>query len=115
METNQLNVSRKNYVKSLLTIAVPIMLGNIISQVQMLVDKAFLGHVNEFYLSALGNVSSPMWTSMSFCFTIVLHATTAVFITTSVHRFSSFLFKAIEFALYCILCNCMRKSYKIRH
>ena len=71
METNQLNVSRKNYVKSLLTIAVPIMLGNIISQVQMLVDKAFLGHVNEFYLSALGNVSSPMWTSMSFCFTIV--------------------------------------------
>jgi len=65
---------QKNYVKQLLKIAVPIMLSNIISQVQMLTDRAFLGNVNILYMSALGNASSPMWTTMSFCFSIVTGA-----------------------------------------
>lgn len=61
----------KNYVRSLLRIAVPIMVSNIISQVQMIIDRAFLGQKDPLFMSALGNVNSPVWTSMSFCFSIV--------------------------------------------
>ena len=64
----------KYYMKRLLVIAVPIILSNIISQVQMLIDRAFLGHVDNLYMSALSNVSSPMWTTMSFCFSLVVGA-----------------------------------------
>lgn len=60
--------------KSIFKIAVPIMIGNVINQIQMLIDKAFLGQVNELYLSSLGNVSTPMWASMSVCFSIVTGA-----------------------------------------
>lgn len=61
----------KHYLKRLLAIAVPIMLGNVISQLQMIIDRIFLGHVNTLYMSALGNVNSSMWTTMSVCFSIV--------------------------------------------
>ena len=64
----------KQYLKKLLTIAVPIMLSNVISQLQMIIDRIFLGHFNKYYMSALGNVSSPMWTTMSFCFSITTGA-----------------------------------------
>ena len=64
----------RQYLRKLLTIAVPIICSNIISQVQMLVDRAFLGNVDPMYMSALGNVNSPLWTTMSFCFTIVTGA-----------------------------------------
>lgn len=64
----------KKYLFSILKIAVPIMLGNIITQIQMLVDKAFLGHVNDMYLSALGNVTTLLWTSMSVCFSLSMGA-----------------------------------------
>ena len=64
----------KYYSKRLLTIAVPIMLSNLISQIQMLIDRMFLGHMNKLYMSALGNVSSPLWTTMSFCFSLVIGA-----------------------------------------
>lgn len=57
-----------------MVIAVPIMLSNIISQVQMIIDRIFLGQMNTLYMSALGNVTAPMWTTMSFCFTIVMGA-----------------------------------------
>ncbi len=66
--------NNKLYLKQLLTIAVPIMLGNIISQLQMLIDRAFLGHVDVLYMSALGNVTSPVWTTMSVNFSIVVGA-----------------------------------------
>ncbi|MCQ2595069.1 MAG: MATE family efflux transporter [Treponemataceae bacterium] len=64
----------KDYLKRLLVIAVPIILSNIISQVQMLIDRAFLGHVDNLYMSALSNVNSPIWTTMSFCFSLVVGA-----------------------------------------
>ena len=64
----------KEYKRRLLQIAVPIMLSNLISQVQMLIDRIFLGQVNTLYMSALGNVTSPMWTTMSFAFTITAGA-----------------------------------------
>lgn len=65
---------RKKYLQKLMIIAVPIMLSNIISQVQMIIDRIFLGQMNTLYMSALGNVTAPMWTTMSFCFTIVMGA-----------------------------------------
>lgn len=62
----------KYYLKRLMILAVPIMLSNVISQVQMIIDRIFLGQMDPLYMSALGNASSPMWTTMSFCFTIVM-------------------------------------------
>lgn len=71
---NTIMQTNKKYLPGLLNIAVPIMLSNLISQLQMLIDRIFLGHVNSMYMSALGNVTSPMWTTMSFCFSIVTGA-----------------------------------------
>ena len=71
---NTLIKTNKKYLPGLLNIAVPIMLSNLISQLQMLIDRIFLGHVNSMYMSALGNVTSPMWATMSFCFSIVTGA-----------------------------------------
>ena len=65
---------KKKYLQKLMIIAMPIMLSNIISQVQMIIDRIFLGQMNTLYMSALGNVTAPMWTTMSFCFTIVMGA-----------------------------------------
>lgn len=64
----------KVYLRKLLIIAVPIMLGNVISQLQMIIDRIFLGQMNTLYMSALGNVTTPMWTTMSFCFSIIAGA-----------------------------------------
>lgn len=61
-------------MKRLLSIAVPIILNNIIAQLQMIIDRIFLGHANDLYMSALGNVSSPVWTTMSFCNSLVMGA-----------------------------------------
>jgi len=61
-----------NYLKQLLKISIPIILGNIINQIQMLTDRAFLGNVNTLYMSALGNVTTPVWTTISFCFSITV-------------------------------------------
>ena len=40
----------------------------------MIIDRIFLGHANDLYMSALGNVSSPVWTTMSFCNSLVMGA-----------------------------------------
>ena len=45
----------KEYLRRLLGIAVPIMLSNIIGQLQMLIDRIFLGRANDLYMSALSN------------------------------------------------------------
>ena len=63
-----------NVLKKLLNIAVPIMFSNVISQVQMLIDRIFLGQMDTMYMSALGNVNSPLWTTMSFCFSLTIGA-----------------------------------------
>lgn len=63
---------KTTYFNSIFKIAVPLILANVISQVQMIIDKAFLGQMNDIYLSAIGNVSSPVWTSLSFCFSVVI-------------------------------------------
>lgn len=64
----------KKYFRPLMAIAVPIMLSNVISQLQMIIDRIFLGQMNPLYMSALGNVNSPMWTTMSFCISLTTGA-----------------------------------------
>ena len=66
-----LSSGKSTYLNSILKIAVPIILGNIINQIQMLVDRSFLGHVNDLYMSVLGNVSTPVWTTCSVIFSLV--------------------------------------------
>lgn len=45
--------------RALITIAIPIMVQNIIQHVMLLTDRAFLGHLNSRYLAAIGNVIVP--------------------------------------------------------
>lgn len=69
-----MKLKNKQYRKQLLAIAFPIIMNNIIGQLQMMIDRIFLGHANDLYMSALGNVSSPVWTTMSFCNSLVMGA-----------------------------------------
>ena len=67
-----------NYIKKILMIAVPIMLSNLISQLQMLIDRIFIGRLSLESMSAVGNASTPMWTSMSVMFSLTTGATILV-------------------------------------
>lgn len=55
-----MKLKNNQYRKQLLVIALPIIMNNIIGQLQMMIDRIFLGHANDLYMSALGNVSSPV-------------------------------------------------------
>ena len=68
-------MEKKNYYKRLLLIAVPIMLSNIISQLQMIIDKIFLGRLDITCMSAVGNATSSMWTTMNTMFSLTVGAT----------------------------------------
>ncbi len=65
-------------IKRILMIAVPIMLSNLISQLQMLIDKIFIGRLSIESMSAVGNASTPMWTTMSVMFSLTTGATILV-------------------------------------
>ena len=67
---NEICKKYKQYLNRLLIIAVPMILSQFINQVQMLIDRIFLGHANSLYMSVLGNTTFPLWTTMSFCFSI---------------------------------------------
>lgn len=64
----------KDYKKKLLKIFIPIMLSNLISQVQMLIDRIFLGRLDVLYMSAVGNASTPMWATLSAVFSLSVGA-----------------------------------------
>lgn len=64
----------KDYKKKLLKIFIPIMLSNLISQVQMLIDRIFLGRLDVLYMSAVGNSSAPMWATLSAVFSLSVGA-----------------------------------------
>lgn len=64
----------KDYKKKLLKIFIPIMLSNLISQVQMLIDRIFLGKMNVMYMSAVGNASTPIWATLSAVFSLSVGA-----------------------------------------
>lgn len=68
----------KSYIKKILAIAVPIMLSNLISQLQMLIDRIFIGKLSLECMSAVGNASTPLWTTMSTMFSLTTGATILV-------------------------------------
>ncbi|MBP5567713.1 MAG: MATE family efflux transporter [Treponema sp.] len=65
---------KSEYKNKLVKIFVPIMLSNLISQVQMIIDRSFLGRLDIIYMSALGNATAPMWTTMSFIYSLSVGA-----------------------------------------
>ncbi len=68
----------KDYIKKILTIAVPIMLSSLISQLQMMIDRIFIGRLSIESMSAVSNSSTPMWTTMSIIFALTTGATIVV-------------------------------------
>ncbi len=69
---------KKVYLGKILAIAIPIMLSNLISQLQMLIDRVFIGRLSLDCMSAVGNASTPMWTTMSTIFALTTGATILV-------------------------------------
>ena len=68
----------KNYIKRILAIAVPIMLSSLISELQMMIDRIFIGKLSLDCMSAVGNASTPMWTTMNVIFSFTTGATIIV-------------------------------------
>ena len=69
---------KKSYIKRILAIAVPIMLSSLISELQMLIDRAFIGKLSLDCMSAVGNASTPIWTTMNIIFSFTTGATILV-------------------------------------
>ena len=67
-------IFKSEYKNRLVKIFVPIMLSNLISQIQMFIDRVFLGRMNILYMSAVGNATAPVWTTMSFVFSLSMGA-----------------------------------------
>ncbi|MCR5128454.1 MAG: MATE family efflux transporter [Lachnospiraceae bacterium] len=68
----------QNYIKRILTIAIPIMLSSLISQLQMMIDRIFIGRLSLESMSAVGNATTPMWTTMDIIFSLTTGATILV-------------------------------------
>lgn len=68
------DIFKSEYKNKLVKIFVPIMLSNLISQIQMFIDRIFLGRMNILYMSAVGNTTAPVWTTMSFIFSLSMGA-----------------------------------------
>lgn len=54
------------------------MLSNLISELQMLIDRIFIGRLSLECMSAVGNASTPLWTTMSTMFSLTTGATILV-------------------------------------
>ncbi len=65
---------KTEYKNKLVKIFVPIMLSNLISQIQMFIDRIFLGRMDILYMSAVGNATAPVWTTMSFVYSLSMGA-----------------------------------------
>ena len=65
---------KTEYKNKLVKIFVPIMLSNLIAQIQMFIDRIFLGRMDILLMSAVGNATAPMWTTMSFVFSLSMGA-----------------------------------------
>ena len=65
---------KSEYKNKLVKIFVPIMLSQLISQIQMFIDRIFLGRMDILYMSAVGNATAPMWTTMSFVYSLSMGA-----------------------------------------
>ena len=69
---------KKSYIKKILAIAIPIMLSSLISELQMLIDRMFIGKISLGAMSAVGNAGTPMWTTMNVIFSFTTGATIMV-------------------------------------
>ena len=67
-------MDRRYYAKRILKIAVPLVISNIIMQLQMVIDRIFLGKLGDYYMTAIGNVGTPVWTTMSVVFMLSVGA-----------------------------------------
>lgn len=67
-------MNKFDYVKKILNIAIPIVLSNLISQIEMLVDRMFVGKLDITCMSAVGNATTPIWTTMSAVFSLTTGA-----------------------------------------
>ena len=65
---------KSEYKNKLVKIFVPIILSKLIAQVHMFIDRIFLGRMDILYMSAVGNATAPMWTTMSFVFSMAMGA-----------------------------------------
>lgn len=71
MEDRTKDIENRNIIqKKLFAIAIPIMLSNLISQVQMLIDRIFIGRLDITAMSAVSNATSPIWTTMNVVFSL---------------------------------------------
>lgn len=66
---------KQSCFKRLILLAFPIIISNIVAQIQMLIDKLFLARLELTCTSAVGNATSPMWTTMSTVFALTLGGT----------------------------------------
>lgn len=65
----------KAYWLRILGIAIPLIISNLIAQLQMVIDKIFLGRLELECMSAVGNATGPIWTTMSTIFSMTLGGT----------------------------------------
>ena len=70
--------TKKTYIQKILAIAIPIMLSSLISELQMLIDRMFIGKLSLDHMSAVGNAGTPMWTTMNVIFSFTTGATIMV-------------------------------------
>jgi MATE family multidrug resistance protein len=61
--------------KEIIPIALPILLGLLVFQIQTLTNRAFLGRLNVEYLSVISNVVFPLWTTMAMLSALTTGAT----------------------------------------
>ena len=66
------------YIKRILIIAIPVMLSELVSQLQLLIDRIFIGRLSIQSMSAVGNATTPMWTTMNTLFALTTGATILV-------------------------------------
>ncbi|MBE3113438.1 MAG: MATE family efflux transporter [Actinobacteria bacterium] len=68
----------KKYFNKIIPIALPIIVQGLIFQLQTLINRAFLGNLKLEYLSVLGNVTFPYFTTLSIMFGISIGTTIVV-------------------------------------
>jgi putative MATE family efflux protein len=72
------NLTKGNLTSTLFRIAIPVILQGLFLQVQILVDRAFLGQLNSQYFSAVGNVMFPYFATIEVLFAISIGATIVI-------------------------------------
>ena len=68
----------KKYFNKIIPISLPIIFQGLIFQLQTLINRAFLGNLKSEYLSVLGNVTFPYFTTISILFGISIGTTIVV-------------------------------------